>query len=433
MADLKTSQFGTITAAQAESASTEGYLPYVDPSQVDPDLRNKRMTRSEAKKFFGLDIFTALSGTSWDGSNKTLTLTSNTALTFSSTKRNGVLRVKQDGTGSRTLSINSVSVAVASGANTITVITFFYDDVAGTYVFSYDTNILGNVGGGGGGGDTTAPTVVSATAIDATHFTVVFSETVVPTAAGWQVHDTVTSINYSPASVTGSGTTWTFALGSGSMPSGNALQLEYNSATGNTVDTSSNEVVTFTGFSMTNGIGGGFSWVDLDFPTTGLRQNIGVASHVWTPTTDDQWNHKAVEDLKLTSGSDGAVIHQMQSDAKFGVVGFWASHAIPNAGDNLYTDCKVGAYLSASGAVYQITNGAETLVGSVTLSAGDWLGVFRSGGVWKLRTSTDKSTWTDRATLSPSSFTGVDIYPIIYVYTGAAASKMYNPQGTGLV
>jgi hypothetical protein len=146
--DKKTSQFGTITAIQAESAGTEGYIPYVDPSQVDPDLRNKRMTRSEAKKFFGMQFFTALSGTSWDGSNKTLTLTSNTALTFSSTRRNGILRVKQDGTGSRTLSINSVSVPVSSGANTITVISFFYDDVAALYVFSYDTNILGNVGGG---------------------------------------------------------------------------------------------------------------------------------------------------------------------------------------------------------------------------------------------------------------------------------------------
>lgn len=148
MSDKKTSQFGTITAIQANTAGTEGYIPYVDPSQVDPDLRNKRMTRSEAKKFFGLDPFTALSGTSWDGSNKTLILTANTTLTFSSTKRNGILRVKQDGTGSRTLSINGVSVPVSTGANTITVISFFYDDVAGLYVFSYDTNILGNVGGG---------------------------------------------------------------------------------------------------------------------------------------------------------------------------------------------------------------------------------------------------------------------------------------------
>jgi hypothetical protein len=146
--DKKTSQFGTITAVQAESAGTEGYIPYVDPSQTDPDLRNKRMTRSEAKKFFGMQVLTTLSGTSWDGGNKTLTLTSNTALTFSSTKRVGLLRVKQDGTGSRTLSINGVSVPVASGANTITVVSFFYDDVAGTYIFNYDTNILGNVGGG---------------------------------------------------------------------------------------------------------------------------------------------------------------------------------------------------------------------------------------------------------------------------------------------
>jgi hypothetical protein len=431
MADLKTSQFGTITAAQAESASTEGYMPYVDPSQTDPDLRNKRMTRSEAKKFFGLDIFTALSGTSWDGGNKTLTLTSNTALTFSSTKRNGILRVKQDGTGSRTLSINSVSVPVASDANTITVITFFYDDIAGTYVFSYDTNILGNVGGGGGGGDTTAPTVVSATAIDATHFTVVFSETVVPTAAGWQVHDTVTSINYSPASVTGSGTTWTFALGSGSMPSGNALQLEYNSATGNTVDTSSNEVVTFTGFSMTNGIGGGFSWVDLLFPT--LNQNTTITDstdNTFEPTGNSEWNGKGCEDLKLASGTDGAIIQQYKVDAKFFVVGVGNAHVIPNLGLTDYSGCLIGAYLSASGAMYKIESGAETTLGA-SLTVGDWWGIFRASGVWKIRKSSDKTTWTDVATLSgtPSG----DLYPIYYVYRLDAASKGYNAQGSGLV
>ena len=74
-------------------------------------------------------VFSALTGTAWDGSFKTLTLTANTSLTFSSTKRSGVLIVKQDGTGGRTLSINGASAAINTAANSTSIITFLYNDV----------------------------------------------------------------------------------------------------------------------------------------------------------------------------------------------------------------------------------------------------------------------------------------------------------------
>jgi hypothetical protein len=268
MSDKKTSQFGTITADQANTAGTEGYIPYVDPSQIDPDLRNKRMTRTEAKKFFGLDVFTALSGTAWDGSNQTLTLTSNTALTFSSTKRNGILRVKQDATGGRTLSINSVSVPVASGANAITAISFFYDDVAATYVFSYDTNILGNVGGVG---DTTAPTITGITATDAHTFVVGLSETV----TGF--NGFVFKRSGTPLTITGHSfpapATIQFTV-SETLLNTDTFTADYTP--GDVADFSSNPLAAFTGHSVTNSIGS----TTLNAPT-GLT--LGTATSTTQP------------------------------------------------------------------------------------------------------------------------------------------------------
>lgn len=251
MADLKTSQFGTITASQANAAGTEGFFPYVDPSQIDPDLRNKRMTRTEAKKFFGLDTFTALSGTAWDGTNKTLTLTSNTALTFSSTKRNGMLRVKQDGTGSHTLSINGVSVPVASGADTITVISYFYDDVAGVYVFSYDTNILGNVGG-----EPSLPEILSMTAIDATTIRIAFDQSMTVTTAGWSFKKNGTN-NPVTGGSSPAPATYDFTV-TNAMISTDTILGSYDASTGSTVNGASVELASFTDSAVTNSVGGSY-------------------------------------------------------------------------------------------------------------------------------------------------------------------------------
>jgi hypothetical protein len=109
----------------------------------------------------------------------------------------------------------------------------------------------------GGGGDTTAPTIVSATATTANTIVIVFSESVTVTTSGWSFK--LNGVNWPVSSLTGSGNTWTFTMSS-SATSTDTILRSYNSATGSTVDTSSNELVTFTDQTVTNSIPAGGSY-----------------------------------------------------------------------------------------------------------------------------------------------------------------------------
>lgn len=84
--------------------------------------------------------FTALSGTTWDGNNKYTTLTANTTLTLSGTQPSGMLRVKQDATGNRALTINTTSIAIGKAADKRTLIGFVYAN--GEYLFSADSTLV---------------------------------------------------------------------------------------------------------------------------------------------------------------------------------------------------------------------------------------------------------------------------------------------------
>lgn len=127
------------------------------------------------------------------------------------------------------------------------------------------------IDGLGGGGDVAAPTVVSATASTASTIVVVFSESVTVTTAGWSFKKN--GADWAITSVAGSGTTWTFTMSSSGTNSDTLLR-SYNSTTGNTIDTASNELATFTNSAVTNSIPGSF---DADaqafFTATGITDD----------------------------------------------------------------------------------------------------------------------------------------------------------------
>lgn len=108
-------------------------------------------------------------------------------------------------------------------------------------------------------GDLTAPTVVSATAIDATHIEVVFSEVVTATNVGWSFKKNGGAHN--PSGVTGSGTT-TLTFTVPSMINTDTILRSYNDATGDTEDGSGNELASFTDQAVTNSIGGGSTMLE---------------------------------------------------------------------------------------------------------------------------------------------------------------------------
>ena len=155
------------------------------------------------------------------------------------------------------------------------------DDGAGNYFKIRGSNLAVS------GGDTTAPTVSSKTATAATTVVVVFSESVTVTTAGWSFKKNGSA--WAISSVAGSGTTWTFTMGSSAI-STDTLLVSYNSSTGATVDGASNELVTFTDAAVTNSIAGFDSDASAFFTAAGI-----------TDTTQKNAVNQLVLDLKAAS------------------------------------------------------------------------------------------------------------------------------------
>lgn len=120
-------------------------------------------------------------------------------------------------------------------------------------------------------GDTTAPTVVSLTAINATTIRVVFNEATTPTVSGWSFNN---GAGITPSAVAlVSGFTWDFTVAG--LASGQTITGSYNSATGNTIDTVGNELVTFTGAAVIDNLPALPTGVNI---LTTLQQNDAVNS-----------------------------------------------------------------------------------------------------------------------------------------------------------
>lgn len=168
---------------------------------------------------------------------------------------------------------------------------FFYDGVDYCVAFNQLTVISG-------GGDVTPPEVLSMIATDANTIQVSFDETVTISTAGWSFkkngsnNPVVSVTNTAPA-------TYEFTL-TNAMVDTDTIVGSYNSGTGSTVDSSSNELVSFTDQPVTNSIPGGSYDADAeayftaagisDTPTKNAVDDLTVAwkairaGAVWTAT-----------------------------------------------------------------------------------------------------------------------------------------------------
>jgi hypothetical protein len=220
-------------------------------------------------------VFTVLSGTAWDGSFKSVTLTGNTALTFSSTKRSGILLVKQDATGSRTLTINGASAGINSAANSTSVITFIYNDVISDYVFSVETVVVGVTGGL----DTTAPTLLSAVVSNAapSNLVLTFNETLdsasVPATTDFDIQ--VNGASRNRDLVTLSGAVITLHLVSPIL-NGDTITVSYLAGGTNKIqDVAGNDAAAFVNTAVTNNV----SAADTTPPTV-VSKNTTSATNI---------------------------------------------------------------------------------------------------------------------------------------------------------
>lgn len=202
--------------------------------------------------------FTTHTGNTWDGTPKNRTLTGNLALTLTSSYRSCPIRIQQDGTGGRTLTINGFSVPIASGANNVTYVTAVYNDVIAGYDIEYDTNIVGNVGGGG---DVTAPTVTSVTVQNATptKWDILFNEALDTSGSTAGTGDFSVKINAISQTVTGvsfSGSTVQLTVNP-AVANGDVCLVSFVGGANKIQDVAGNDAASFTDHAVTNNVAGG--------------------------------------------------------------------------------------------------------------------------------------------------------------------------------
>jgi hypothetical protein len=278
--DKKISQDSFILAQQTRAASSPVYFPVVDPSEGAATNRNKRMSLDESSQHYGK--FTSLSGSTWDGSNKYRALTGNLSLSFSpGTNKLGELLIKQDGTGSRTLTIEGVSFAINTAANSYSIVSYQYCDAISQFLFFVNPNVATVTSAI----DSTAPFLVSATveAANPSRIILTYNETLDPGSvpATGDFAGIAGGGGYSVTAVSISGAT-VFVDISATITSGTGtIYIGYTPGTNKIRDAAGNNAASFASQIVTNNVAGGGS-VALNAPTS---VTLGTATSTTQPMT----------------------------------------------------------------------------------------------------------------------------------------------------
>jgi hypothetical protein len=268
---------------------------------------------------------------------------------------------------------------------------------------------------GGGGGDVTAPTVVSATVLNADPDTivVVFSESVSGVSAtGWSFKKNGSA--WAISSVTGSGTTWNFNMATAAV-NGDTLLRSYNSGTGATVDGSSNELVSFTDSAVTNSIAGS-SITYLTFPSfpsgfeaynsnKGVRTTAGF-TEAWTGIVANQ---VLTVGQRMVVKTDGIAKFSFFGISQDGTTsGGWS----PNTGGRQTDESKIEAS-NLDTAFNEAIN--DNYFYSVLYESEDNASP-ADNGVVRLQKSADGINWTTIASATSTPFTG-NLNMKIFIYS----------------
>ena len=246
------------------------------------------------------------------------------------------------------------SFTMATSASNGDTLVISYDSTTGATVDASsnelvtftDSSVTNNIG------DTTAPTVTSKSVENATpdKIDLVFSESVTVTTAGWSAKKNGSA--WSISSVSGSGTTWSFTMGSSAVY-GDTIVISYDSSTGATVDGAANELVTFTDSSVANNI------ASFNGALTSVNKTaMTVSSGSFTATSLGTAAH-AVADQYLPAGQAGGFTWEITTGNNEYVVGFNVQNedVIYSGGTSGF---EYGTYISGgSFLTYRITNGGS--------------------------------------------------------------------------
>lgn len=376
--------------------------PSVNAMQVDDDdqfVLNVDGTTSSMKAKDVAQMysdFVALTGTTWDGTNKVKTATANVVLTFApGNNRLGQLIFIQDATGGRTLTIDGNSIPVDTTANAVNFVSFIYDAVSSQCYFLVATAVLALAGGG----DTTAPVLSTATVEDSTPNEVWLNyNEAIDTGSVPSTTDFVVRINTVPDTITGVsivGTKVTVELTS-NVVSGDDVEIDYTPGTNPIRDLAGNNAAALSAQTVTNNVAGYDTDAQAFFTASGItgtteknaldrffRDIKGQANGSYT--TYDLWTAK-LKDAWLFAGSNamaaGMSINLSGNDWTFN--GVWTHDANGSASDG-----NSGSYGNGTGIIPSSYFAADSAYAGVfiknSLAGGEKIAFGAndgSGGLW---------------------------------------------------
>ena len=377
-------------------------------------------------------------GTFTDGATITLdmanyhnwkgTIAGNRTIAFSNLSSGdcGIIFVKQDATGSRTLTwpgsavLPTGGLSLSAGANEVTAIGFMYD---GTSIFLSKENY------GAVAGDTTPPSITSMRVENATpsRIDILYNEALNTGSTPATSAYTVTGKTVSSVVVTGSTVQVTVSVAFGS---GDTVSLGYTVPGSNMVkDSAGNNAaaITLSTGNVTNAIGSALE--DLTFSTA---HGLSVASLNWSGSdASTYYQNWGVATKSIPASTDGYIrARYTATDGENAIIGIDSDatdERIKSAGTTQPFDWKAGAYVY-SGTIYYFEAAVDITSTGVSISVGDYWRISRSGSVWKVQKSTDGTTWTDAVTLAYAGTGQTWLKANIDTFT-VGTTKLYQPKG----
>jgi hypothetical protein len=267
--------------------------------------------------------------------------------------------------------------------------------------------------------DTTAPTITSAVIQSAANTVVrlTYSEALsipsIPAASAF----TVTGKTVASVSITGSVVSLTCST---AFVSTDVVTVSYTPpTTGKIQDTSGNNAIALSGYSVTNNIGGVASNV-LSFPTrAGATINEVGNSYTIPVFSGTSWQTFMLASKSLPANTDGWIM--TESVANGTMLGFNASNT-----NEFYSGYEFFAWANGTGTYFRGTNGGGTTATSVT-AINSWHRLKRTSGVISHEVSNDKLSWTTTYTW-PTANNG-----ILYANIAFGSAVTINPTHEGFV
>lgn len=170
------------------------------------------------------------------------------------------------------------------------------------------------------------------------------------------------------------------------------------------------------------------SLIDLLFPTNVSLVNDGTG--IWTGSNAAGfYMNYGLSNKKLAASTDGYI--QARYEAADAVN---AQIAFSLLNTNKKYDAVAGEYIAgglvSSGNLYYSVAGAVTSTG-VTMAAGDYFRIIRTGSVTKLQKSVDGTTWTDAFTYATTST--ADFFINMNIDRQVGLQKVYHPRGFNVI